>query len=371
MGDESTTNSAEINSVPVIASDDDMFKYAMDLVRGSAEKTAEPEADTPPDDTGTDDQSAAEEVNDGKAEDAKAEPQVEDKQPEPDKKLEPEAKTDTAKPETKPPYTPEEIEAEIKKFGDLARLDSSRLTAEGKLIQASMQRGLTPKLQEAAELRKERDTLIQRIRAEETARAKIEAEKKYQEDIEKYGEEMANLFKRVRDLETEKEQSAAERERERQAFVAEQQKIAAQQFHYTFVEKSPEYGIPNTPQWEDMVMSRVLAENQARAVNKEPFISVEEGMKMVAETIGLTDAQRLEQLINANPKLQEALKIKFGQEIGKTKPVGATVIKSSSSGGRGKSEVKPTAAPHDELLEKDPAEWAVQQALALASKPNQ
>ncbi len=370
MGDESTTNSAEINSVPVIASDDDMFKYAMDLVRGSAEKTAEPEADTPPDDTGTDDQSAAEEVNDGKAEDAKAEPQVEDKQPEPDKKLEPEAKTDTAKPETKPPYTPEEIKSIIES-GDFSRFDSSRLTPGEQIALKSMQAGFTPKLQEAAELRKERDTLIQRIRAEETARAKIEAEKKYQEDIEKYGEEMANLFKRVRDLETEKEQSAAERERERQAFVAEQQKIAAQQFHYTFVEKSPEYGIPNTPQWEDMVMSRVLAENQARAVNKEPFISVEEGMKMVAETIGLTDAQRLEQLINANPKLQEALKIKFGQEIGKTKPVGATVIKSSSSGGRGKSEVKPTAAPHDKLLETDPAEWAIQQALALASKPNQ
>jgi hypothetical protein len=365
MSEEQTTNSAEIENIPVIASDDDMFKFAMESLKGVESNAGEEPPPAPADGTGTQDQSAAEEVKEEKPGETKVEPQAEEKT------AEQVAKPDTAKPETKPLYTPEEIEIELKQHGDFARLDSSRLSAEAKLIQASMQRGLTPKLQEAAELRKERDTLVQKIRLEETMRAKAEAEKKYQEDIEKYGEEMAGLFKRVRDLESEKETSAAERERERQAFVSEQQKVAAQQFHYTFIEKSKDYGIPNTPQWEDMVMARVLAENQARSISKEQFISVEDGIKMVADTVGLADTQRLEQLLNANPKLKEALKNQFSQEISNTKPAGATVIKSSSAGGRGKSEVKPTAAPHDKLLDTDPTEWAVQQALALSKNPNQ
>lgn len=51
-------------------------------------------------------------------------------------------------------YTPEELK-ELLRDGDFSQVDTSRLSEEGKLVMKSMQSGLTPKLQEAAELRKE------------------------------------------------------------------------------------------------------------------------------------------------------------------------------------------------------------------------
>ncbi len=360
MTDVVNTEPAGIQEV-VIDSDDKMFAYAMESLNGV--QTENKEEEKPVESNPEDQPAVVEEKKEEPAEGTPAEPQVEEKVEAP--------APDTAKPETKPLYTPEEIEAEIKANGDLARLDSSRLSPEGKLIQASMQRGLTPKLQRAAELEKSYQALLQKERELAERNAKADAERKYQEDLEEHGEVVANLNKRLRELETAQETAKAERELERQAYLASQQKIAAQEFHFAFVEKAKDYGLPNTPQWEDMVMSRVLAENQARAINGEPYISVEDGMRMVADTVGFSDAQRLEDLLAANPKLREALRSKFGQEVVKAKPVAATIIKSSSGGGSGKSEVKPSAAPHDKLLDTDPVEWAVQEALALSKNPNQ
>ncbi len=366
MSDEVKTETTEIPAVE-IKSDDDMFKFAMDELRKS--NVLEPEQKEEVAEIETkEDQSVVEEKNGEPAEPPKDEPQAEPKAEET------KPTPDTAKPESKPLYTPEEIEAEIKLHGDLARLDSSRLSAEGKLIQASMQRGLTPKLQKAAEIEKNYQTLLQREREIAEQRAKEEAEKKYQEEKEQYGEEMANLFKKVRDLEAANETAKVERERERMAFQAEQQKVMAQQFHYTFIEKAKEYGIPNNSQWEEMVMARVLAENQARSINNEPFISVEDGMRLVSETVGLSDADRLKNLLLANPKLKEALKNEFGQEAAKEKPKGPTVIKSSSSGGSAKSEIKPSGAEiKNPLLDNPNAnldEFAIKHALDLLKSQN-
>lgn len=64
----------------------------------------------------------------------------------------------------KQPYTPEEL-GEILRQEDFSSIDTSRLTDEGKAIMKSMQSGLTPKLQEAAELRREMEQLRQEMQA--------------------------------------------------------------------------------------------------------------------------------------------------------------------------------------------------------------
>lgn len=60
-------------------------------------------------------------------------------------------------------YTPEEIK-ELLTEGDFSRIDTSRLSEEGKLVMKSMQSGLTPKLQEAAELRRQMEELSETVK---------------------------------------------------------------------------------------------------------------------------------------------------------------------------------------------------------------
>lgn len=59
-------------------------------------------------------------------------------------------------------YTPQEIK-ELLADGDFSKVDTSRLSEEGKLVMKSMQAGLTPKLQEAAELRKALQALDEKV----------------------------------------------------------------------------------------------------------------------------------------------------------------------------------------------------------------
>lgn len=59
-------------------------------------------------------------------------------------------------------YTSEEIK-ELLADGDFSKVDTSRLSEEGKLVMKSMQSGLTPKLQEAAELRKQMQQLQETV----------------------------------------------------------------------------------------------------------------------------------------------------------------------------------------------------------------
>jgi hypothetical protein len=54
----------------------------------------------------------------------------------------------------KKPYSPDEIK-QILRGGDFANIDTSRLSEEGRAVMKAMQAGLTPKLQETADLRRE------------------------------------------------------------------------------------------------------------------------------------------------------------------------------------------------------------------------
>lgn len=364
MADDVITQTEEINDFNI---DDKIFKDAMselDKQLAPEEKKEEVESEEVVVEGETGDQPEVEEKEGEKAEEAetKEKPQVEEKVEE--KKTEP----DTAKPEVKPLYTPEEIKNEMRLHGDISRLDSSRLTEEGKLIQQSIMSGLTPRLQEAAEIKKNYQALLQKAQLEAEYRAKAEAEQKFREETEQYGEEIATTRKEMREARAEIEKIKAEREQERRIFQAEQQKIAAQQFHLTFIEKAKDYGIPNTPEFEELVMSRVLAENQTRSLNNEPFISIEDGMRVVSKTMGIQDVDGLDKLLNANPKLMEALENRFKEKYSKAKSSGPTVVKSASGSGS-KNEVKPKPTTGKELFDKDPDKFMQEYALNLLNNP--
>jgi hypothetical protein len=269
----------------------------------------------------------------------------------------------TVTPEVKSFYTPEEIEKEISEHGDLVKLDSSRLSPEGKLIQASMQRGFTPRLQEAAELRKRFDQLVAEKTALESQRLKEENERKYQEEAEQFGEEQAKLMKEVREYRGEVAKIKQEREYERQQWAADQQKVAAEKFRSTFAEKASTYGIPQTQEWEDIVMSRVWAENQTRQLNGQDFITIDDGLKLVSGTVGISNADNIEKLLNANPKAMEALENKWKEKFAQQKSVGPTVVKSAASGSSNKIEPKASADKFDPKTMND-ANYDVREDIA-------
>ena len=70
--------------------------------------------------------------------------------------------TEVAEPKTQ--YTPEEVK-EIMASGSFDGIDTSRLSEESQLVMRSMQAGLTPKLQEASELRKQQELLQEELRS--------------------------------------------------------------------------------------------------------------------------------------------------------------------------------------------------------------
>ncbi|MFH1739173.1 MAG: hypothetical protein ABIH23_09200 [bacterium] len=365
MADEAKTDTSEI-----LPSDFEEQLYAeakaeLDKQLGAMDEPAK-----------TKDQSESEPI---KTEEKKEEQEKVEEEPQPEpaaekieEKKEPaaEEKTGTEEPKAKSLYTPEEIESELKLHGDLAKLDSSRLDAQGKLLQKSMQRGLTPKLQEAARLREERDQLAQRIRAEEEKRAKAEAERLYQEEREQYGEDMASIRKEIRELKDLREQERRERDAEKAALQAEHEKMAAQQAHYIFMEKAKDYGIPATEEWENIVVSRVVSDNMIRAKNNEPFMSLEDGMRAVADTVGLNSVDSIEKVLAANPKLREALENKIMEKIAKKKTAGPTVFKPSGSGNKVdvKSQLDEPKNPILDNPDADLDEFAIKYAKELMSK---
>lgn len=75
---------------------------------------------------------------------------------------------DVEEPQVKEPYSAEQIQEILTSDGEL---DTTRLSAEGQATMKAMQRAFTPKLQEAAELRKEMQTLREQV---EQAKPKAE-----------------------------------------------------------------------------------------------------------------------------------------------------------------------------------------------------
>lgn len=355
MADEVTTDAKGIDTNALGDSIYDDFTEAMGLLQKSkeSEKGEEPAVNQP-----------EAEVN----EETKTEEKAEiTETPQPDAKAET-PPVETVKPEVKPLYTPEEIRKEIELHGDLAKLDSARLSEEGKLIQKSIMSGLTPKLQRAAEVERNLEAMLQRERERAEKAAREEAERKYREEAEQYGEEIAQDRRERRELKAKIESIERERAEEREQMLTQQRSIIAEKFHLEFLTKCKDFGIPATKEWEAEVTARVVNENLRRQWAGEPYINIEDGMKMVAETVGLSDAARLEELLNANPKVREALEAKWSEKMAGKKSAGPTVVKPSASGGANKQIISADSAPtKDELslLERDPEEFAFQESMKL------
>ena len=325
-------NSTDISGIVNGDMSDRMFADAMKSLRPEQNATDEKKETV-------DNQPKTEEIKEEvKTEEVKAEEKKEEPQSEAAKETPP---TGTEKPEVKPLYTPEEIKKEIALHGDLSKLDSSRLSEEGKLIQKSIMSGLTPKLQEAAEIKRNYEALLQREREEAGKRAREESEQKYEEEKEKYGEEIANYRKDMRELHEQFDQMKQEREAEKKQWANEQSQLIMEKFHNSFMEKAPQYGVPSTKEWEEEIQARVLAENTVRSMNGQPYITIDDAFQKVTNTIGIGDVDSLEKLLNANPKLKEAFENKFKEKYAEKKAAGPTVTKSSSSGAAGRKEMSP------------------------------
>jgi len=294
------------------------------------------------------DQSKEEVKEETKTEEVAEEKEV--SQPETTTEAKTEEVVETKQPETKPPYTPEEIK-ELAATGDFSKFDSSRLTPGEQAAVRSMQAGLTPKLQRAAELEKNFQALIEKTKAEEQRRAQEESERKYREEKDQYGDEEATRMKEMREIRAEMaaiKQQQAGRDAELQR---EQNQVAVERFRIAFKEKAPAYGIPVTDEWSEEVQSRVLAENYLRSQNGEPYITIDDAMQKISKTRGLSDLGSLEKLLDANPKLKEALENKFKDKYNTKKKAGPTTVK-SSSGGSGNPDVNVKSAK-EKLLETD------------------
>jgi hypothetical protein len=93
------------------------------------------------------------------------------------------AKKEPQKKTPKPVYTKEELR-QLLKGGEFDSIDTSRLSEEGQLVMRAFQSGLTPKLQEAAELRKELERLKQSVEEAKPKPAPKDIYEAYDQDPE-------------------------------------------------------------------------------------------------------------------------------------------------------------------------------------------
>lgn len=236
----------------------------------------------------------------------------------------PTAPTDgTVKPEVKTdkvPYTEDELRALLADPNSV--LDTSRLDERGQAVHKEFQRGYTKKFEE---LKRERDFIEKRkaeIAAFEERQRQIEAERKFREDVEQLGEDEAKRLQKERDMES----RINRLESERRAF---QQREAAEMFRREFNNVAPTHGVPLTQEMEDLTMSYLWANNQIREMNGQPTLTMEDGVRMISDQLGISNIANLEKIINANPKNKEAYEQKVINDYLKKKSAGPTVVSSS------------------------------------------
>lgn len=348
MSDEMNTESSGIQEPPT---DDQIYAEAMAMLHPEGEQKEEATAKDQPE------EEVKEETKEEPAE-AEAEPQPEAVE---EKKTETAEKTAT--PEAKLPYTPEEIKA-IAATGDFSKFDTSRLTPGEQAAMKSMQAGLTPKLQRAAEIEKNYQYMLKEREEQAEKRAKEEAARLFEKEKEEYGEDLANYRKEVRELREAHELSERRYKEEREAAQRTLEAMAAQQFHMTFLEKAKDFGLPTTTDWEELILAKVTSENALRAKTGEPFMSIEDAMMITAKTTIPKDTDTLEALLNANPKLREALEAKFLEKHAKKRGVGPTVPK-PSGGGKAETNPKPTATVTELVSDEDAINYAIQKIKEL------
>lgn len=225
----------------------------------------------------------------------------------------------------KPVYTPEEIEEILKNDGVL---DSSRLDANGRILQKSFQRGVTQKFEQA---KREREELarqraeLDRTRAEfEKARKEAESREIYKKEVEDFGEEVAAARKRERDTDERIRQLEMENQQARQ-------RAAVMQIENEYRSTSPKFNIPQDQVFSDMILGSIVG-NDMRGIDGMPR-TIAESAELFANELGLTDGHvdNLWRLVKSNPNNFAAIKNQIINEYNQEKAKGPTVSPSTSA----------------------------------------
>jgi len=228
-------------------------------------------------------------------------------------------------------YTPEEVERLLMSDGNL---DSNRLSPEGKILQKSFQRGFGPKFEQAKRMREDAERQLAEIR-------RLQHEKEEQEifakESEELGEEAAAMNKRMRDMESRLQ--AAEHER-----MAARQSQLAMEIRNEFKSVSPTHFVPQTQEFEDMILAAKWAQDMSRTSAGMDPMTMEEAVKSVADSIGLTNAENMKRLIKSNPAVYKEVSGDIINEYLKSKAAGPTTTSSSAAS----VQTTPTAAAKED-----------------------
>ncbi len=226
----------------------------------------------------------------------------------------------------KTPYTPEEIETELKDHGDLAKLDSSRLTPEGKLLQKSFQRGTTGSFEKSkqmqAEASKKMEEANRKLAEFEQKQKEIENQKIFQKEADEYGEDIAKDR-------LEKRQMQEDINRLKWEAQQAQRQSAGMQIRNDFRQVAPKYFVPQDQVYEDMVLSRIVAGDMLQMEGTPK--TIDESSAIVADALGFTNIENLWKIIKANPANYTAVKNFFINDYNKEKAKGPTISSSSTA----------------------------------------
>ena len=234
-------------------------------------------------------------------------------------------KTETPAAEGKSLYTPEEIEEILKTDGTL---DSSRLDANGKLLQKSFQRGTTQKFEQAKKMTEE----AAKIRADAESKLaefnrrqkEIEDQKVFQKEAEELGEEEAARRKEIREIREEQAQLRWERDQARQ-------RESSMQIQDNFRQVAPKFFVPEGQVYQDIILSSIVAGDMLRVNGGSPPRTIEESTAMFSDALGLTNVENLWKIIRANPENETAVKNYYFNEHVKSQAKGPTVSASSAA----------------------------------------
>lgn len=215
-------------------------------------------------------------------------------------------------------YTPEEVERILMSDGVL---DSNRLSPEGKILQKSFQRGFGPKFEQAKRMREDAERQLAEIQ-------RLQREKQEQEifarESEELGEEAAANNKRFRELESRLQAAEQERMNARQSQLA-------MEIRNEFKSVSPTHFVPQTQEFEDMILATKWAQDMSRTSAGMDPMTMEEAVKSVADSIGLTNAENMKRLIKSNPAVYKEVSGEIINEYLKSKSAGPTTTSSSAA----------------------------------------
>jgi hypothetical protein len=279
----------------------------------------------------------------------------------------------TPKPEIKPdkvPYTEDELKSLVNdprfERGEV-HLDTSRIPEIYRPMYLEFQRGMTKKREKELEDLRRQQADVDRKRAEiaaaEERQRQLEEQKRYEDEVAQLGEEEARRN---------------QRERLQEAKVANlesliqkmQWKEASNAFRLAFKETAPKFNLPDTQEYEDMVMSHVWAQNRKNQMNGEREIGIEDGIRAISELFGFTNHDNLEKIIGANASFREAYNQKVIADYLKNKAAGATVP-SSSNAPVAEKPVDTESSPFDaEAYRRDPGGYMASRVNKIFEEKN-